>query len=47
MNPLGRLSVGAVGLEPTRGLLRAKKKKKMSRIGRLLIGVVGLESSRG
>jgi len=29
----GQLSVGAVGLEPTRGQLQAKKKKNMNPIG--------------
>jgi hypothetical protein len=43
MRLLERLSVGAMGQEPKRGRLRAKKKKKRSPLGQLSVGAVGQE----
>jgi hypothetical protein len=39
MSPMGRLSEGTVGQEPTRGRMWAMKKKMMCPIGCLSVGV--------
>jgi hypothetical protein len=47
MSPIGRLSEGTMGQEPTRGRIWAMKKKIMCPIGYLSIGVVGQKPTMG